>query len=326
MILIFSESSDQHALAVENALARVGKAVCRLNADEVHRWSLECRDNEPVLHHDGRVISADALKSVLIRSLPGLSSFQSLDGAGEEIARFCASQQLAQFEDCIRLLSDCVPTINAIAATQRAQSKSLQLRVAARVGLAIPKTYLGADPEIAAEEIRSLQAAGKRACMKPIESRFLTIAGEKFAGFTTLIENDDLDELQSLRDCPTTIQEYVEKDYELRIAVVGKRSFACRIDSQLAGGATAVDWRRYNIPKTPHASYDLPPALEQKLQAFHAAFGLAMSSFDFVRNKEGDYVFLETNPFGRWLWIEDLSGLPITAAVAETLSHAAAMT
>ena len=326
MILIFSESSDQHASAVESQLTRRGAIACRLNGDEVHRWSLECRNNEPVLHHDGRVISADTIRSVFVRSLPDLSAFHSIAPRDDEIAAFSASQQFAQFEDCIRLLSDCVPTINTIAATQRAQSKSLQLRVACKVGLSVPKTYVGSDPAIAAELIKSSRAAGKRACMKPVASTFLTIEGEKFAGFTDLIEQEELDHLGSLRDCPAIIQEYVEKDYELRIAVVGDRSFACRIDSQTAGGATAVDWRRYNIPMTPHSVYNLPKLLEQQLQAFHAEFGLALSSFDFVRNKDGEYVFLETNPFGRWLWIEDLSGLPITSAIADALAAPAALT
>jgi glutathione synthase/RimK-type ligase-like ATP-grasp enzyme len=326
MILIFSESSDQHASAVESQLTRKGAIACRLNSDEVYRWTLECRNNEPVLHHDGRLVSADTIRSVFIRSLPDLPAFRSLAPRDDEIAAFSASQRFAQFEDCIRLLSDCVPTINTIAATQRAQSKSLQLRVACKVGLSVPKTYLGSDPAIAAEFIKASRAAGKRVCMKAVASTFLTIEEEKFAGFTDLIEQEDLDHLGSLRDCPAIIQEYIEKDYELRIAVVGDRSFACRIDSQAAGGATAVDWRRYNIPKTPHSVYNLPKSLEQQLQAFHAEFGLVLSSFDFVRSRDGEYVFLETNPFGRWLWIEDLSGLPITSAIADVLAAPATST
>jgi hypothetical protein len=45
----------------------------------------------------------------------------------------------------------------------------------------------------------------------------------------------------------------------------------------------------------------------------------AMTSFDIVRSRDGDYVFLETNPYGQWLWIEDLTGLPITSAIADAL-------
>jgi glutathione synthase/RimK-type ligase-like ATP-grasp enzyme len=134
-----------------------------------------------------------------------------------------------------------------------------------------------------------------------------------------MLDDNDIACLDSLRACPLTIQDYIEKAYELRVTVVGNRVFACKIDSQQAGGATAVDWRRYNIPKTPHSRYDLPASLREKLFSFHSYFGLTASSFDMVRSREGDFVFLETNPYGQWLWIEDLTGLPITAAITDAL-------
>jgi glutathione synthase/RimK-type ligase-like ATP-grasp enzyme len=125
--------------------------------------------------------------------------------------------------------------------------------------------------------------------------------------------------LDSLPECPLTIQNYIEKAYELRVTVVGDRDFACKIDSQVAGGNTSVDWRRYNLPKTPHSQYTLPSNVREQLISFHAYFGLAASSFDLVRSRDGDYVFLESNPYGQWLWIEDLTGLQITEAITDLL-------
>jgi len=148
---------------------------------------------------------------------------------------------------------------------------------------------------------------------------FLMIDGQKRTRFTELLDENDIANLDSLRACPLTIQGYVEKAYELRVVVVGERVFACKIDSQQAGGSTAVDWRHYNIPKTPHSRYDLPANVHEKLLAFHSYFGLVSSSFDIVRSRDGDYVFLETNPYGQWLWIEDLTGLAITEAITDVL-------
>src|SRR5271166_4299890 len=122
-----------------------------------------------------------------------------------------------------------------------------------------------------------------------------------------------------LNECPLTIQNYIEKSYELRVTVVGDRIFACKIDSQKAGNDTAIDWRRYNIPKTPHSRYELPRNVQEKLLLFHSYFGLTASSFDIIRSRQGDFVFLETNPYGQWLWIEDLTGLQITAAITDAL-------
>jgi hypothetical protein len=33
----------------------------------------------------------------------------------------------------------------------------------------------------------------------------------------------------------------------------------------------------------------------------------------------GEWYFLEVNSMGQWLWIEDLTGLPITATLADSL-------
>jgi glutathione synthase/RimK-type ligase-like ATP-grasp enzyme len=60
--------------------------------------------------------------------------------------------------------------------------------------------------------------------------------------------------------------------------------------------------------------------IHDRILALHRRFGLIYSSFDFVRTPDGEYVFLETNPFGQWLWIEDLTGMPISKAIANYLA------
>jgi len=34
---------------------------------------------------------------------------------------------------------------------------------------------------------------------------------------------------------------------------------------------------------------------------------------------QGEYIFLEINPNGQWLWIEELANLPISQALADLL-------
>ena len=47
------------------------------------------------------------------------------------------------------------------------------------------------------------------------------------------------------------------------------------------------------------------------------AFGLNFGCFDVLVTKAGTPVFLECNPNGQWLWVEQMTGLPI----AETVAH-----
>jgi glutathione synthase/RimK-type ligase-like ATP-grasp enzyme len=161
---------------------------------------------------------------------------------------------------------------------------------------------------------------GKKVSTKPITNMKVRIDGQDHTRFTELLEPTMLNSIHSLSHCPLIFQEYIPKAYELRVTVIGNEIFAACIQSQSAGGDTTVDWRRYNIPKTPHYAYELSPELRNQILALHQRLGLVYSSFDFIRTPQGEFVFLETNPFGQWLWIEDLTGLPISKAIADFLS------
>jgi glutathione synthase/RimK-type ligase-like ATP-grasp enzyme len=49
------------------------------------------------------------------------------------------------------------------------------------------------------------------------------------------------------------------------------------------------------------------------------ALGLCFGAIDLILTPDGEYVFLEVNLNGQWAYIEDLLGLPISAAIAEML-------
>jgi glutathione synthase/RimK-type ligase-like ATP-grasp enzyme len=115
-------------------------------------------------------------------------------------------------------------------------------------------------------------------------------------------------------------QEYIEKKYEYRVTIVGKEVYACLIDSQVAGGDTAVDWRNYDIPSTPHFAVKLESHLELKLVKLIHELGLTYGAIDLVESPNGDFYFLEVNSMGQWLWIEDLTELPISMSIARHLA------
>ena len=49
-------------------------------------------------------------------------------------------------------------------------------------------------------------------------------------------------------------------------------------------------------------------------------YGLYFGAFDFiVSKKDKEYVFLEINPNGQWLWLEQLGGSKISKTLAEYL-------
>ena len=60
--------------------------------------------------------------------------------------------------------------------------------------------------------------------------------------------------------------------------------------------------------------------IARKCREYLAHLGLNFGCFDFIVTPSGDYVFLECNPNGQWLWVEDATGLKISEAIADFLS------
>lgn len=83
---------------------------------------------------------------------------------------------------------------------------------------------------------------------------------------------------------------------------------------------TRVDWRRY-YPDLSYGVHQLPPEIEQKLLNLIRQFGLQYSSADFILTPDGEYVFLELNPTGQFLWAAPKTGLPMAEAMANLLHY-----
>mgnify|MGYP001580931444 CR=1 FL=1 len=118
--------------------------------------------------------------------------------------------------------------------------------------------------------------------------------------------------------CPGIFQPYIEKAYELRVTVVGDKIFAARIESQTSE-KTRVDWRRYDFTNVVHSSYQLPKETENQCVAVLQSFNLQFGAIDMIATPTGEYYFLELNANGQWAWIEAVTELPISHAIANLL-------
>lgn len=138
--------------------------------------------------------------------------------------------------------------------------------------------------------------------------------------YTTKIDwTPDLDE--SIKATPCMFQEYIDKDYELRVTVVGEKVFAIKIFSQ-DYPETRVDWRRcQNKIKLRQESVQLEPWLEKICLEITRKFNLVFGALDFIVCPSGETVFLEINPNGNWLWLEKILGLPISDALLDVFEN-----
>lgn len=199
---------------------------------------------------------------------------------------------------------------------RRADLKQLQLKLAGELGLELPPTLITSDPQAFLDFYREHDG--------DLVSKLLGTAMTKalkdsqLARFTQRVTRRDVGYADTIRYAPMIFQAYVPKRVELRITVVGDRVFAAEIHSQKAN-RTRVDWRRYDMSHTPHYPHTLPADVERACLELVRRLGLRYGAIDMVLTPDGRYVFLEINPNGQYLWIEMITGLPISDAICDLL-------
>ena len=198
--------------------------------------------------------------------------------------------------------------------------KPYQLQTAVEVGFSVPRTLITNDPT---EVLDFFDRCSGQMIYKPF-GEYLSLAEVKrFPSGSTretiftnvVIREDLLRQLDQIKGAPCIFQEYVPKKFELRITIVGSRIFPAQIDSQ-ASERSKHDWRRYDFEKTPYSEFQIPAVLEDKLRMLMQRLGLVFGCVDLIMRPDGEFVFLEINPGGQWLWIEELTGMPIRDSLA----------
>ena len=155
--------------------------------------------------------------------------------------------------------------------------------------------------------------------LKFMAQEMYKVADGSYQGlYVNKIVPDELKGFGEAQENPVFLQKYVQKSFEVRYTYVENKHFVCRIDSQ-ANSVTEVDWRRYNIAETPHEAFDAPPTISNQIHTFMQDVGLAYGAFDFIVDKSDKWWYLEVNSAGQWLWIEDLTRLAISSAIANCL-------
>ena len=122
--------------------------------------------------------------------------------------------------------------------------------------------------------------------------------------------------LDQVRLAPVIFQDFVAAEADIRVTAVGERLFATAIS--VSSGGYEIDYRM-DLNRASFEATDLPPETEKRIHAFMQRLGLIYGAIDLRRTSDGDHTFLEINPAGEWLFVEERTGQPITEAMAELL-------
>jgi hypothetical protein len=194
---------------------------------------------------------------------------------------------------------------------ERAGHKPAQLAAAEAAGLLVPPTLVSCAPDEARAFLAEL---GERPVvqkpLRPTEASWRP---------TRLVTAEDRGRLDDLRYAPAILQAYVP-GVDVRVTIAGGRLFATEIDVRHT--SSPHDFRPA-FREAAVAPCLLPADVERGLWALLEALGLRYGAVDLRRDDDGRHFFLEINPAGQWLFLEERTGQPITRAVAEALVEAA---
>jgi len=304
-ILILALEDDLHATAIQWGLVKAGHRVHRMSEVDFpkrRQMSLKFSGSRQDMSYTYLNESVDFSSFDVVwrrRAEPCQIDEVNIHIDDQDFVRAEARAATIGWRE-ISGLSDAV-WVNPAASAERAKNKPFQLRVAQQCGLKIPETLISNNPD----DIRHFVKGQKGgAIYKTLTPGTWTDGDDTLITFVNRVTDDMLKDDMVLSVTPGIYQGLVDKAYELRANIFGHHIVATRINNQ-GSERTALDWRP-NVYETSLDMYQLPSAVECKLLEFMARTGLVYGAVDILCDTNGNYIFLEVNQAGQFLWIDDM--------------------
>ncbi len=228
---------------------------------------------------------------------------------GDEIAKFMKLEREHAFGG-VWESTDCLwvnhPTKNFIA-----NWKPFQLKLATQMGLEIPRTVVTNDP---AQVIRFRDEIGSEIVFKTLTPASF----ESRSQYTHVLKDNNLELTENMEVTPGIYQQYVAKDFELRVTVIGDQVFSAALYSQ-ENDLTKHDWRLGQSDGLRYGKHELPALIKTKCVALVRGLGLNFGAIDMIVTPEEHHVFLEINPSGQFGFIEQHVDYPLFSTLADLL-------
>jgi hypothetical protein len=193
----------------------------------------------------------------------------------------------------------------------QAELKILQLKCAAALRIEYPDSLVTNDPKEAIE----FADRHDRVIAKPVRYGLLSDDPQPLVVWTSRI---DASRLPSLDGPPIILQREIEAIAHLRVVTVGSQTFIARLE------AAALDWREHlpNHEKFERVQSHELPEVRQQASALAKSLKLGLSAQDWILAEEGP-IFLEANPSGQWLFLDEAMDGTLCKAVVRKLERLA---
>ena len=304
-VLLVGEPRDEHCDRLEMQLtrSRLNPKVLRTSLPALSVTTFLWSPTGPLVIGDATIPSKTCSGIMRRPGQPDLSSFDP------EYASFVMSEYYDAFHGGLAAAG--VAWLTQPSTLIQAEFKLLQLRNAAELNLPLPATvvtnyYDGVEP-----------LGDRDVVVKPVRYGLLTTTNPPRVAYTSATR---LAELEGLSGCPVIVQERIRAAFHLRVITIGP-------DSVFVGVLPADDSLDWRSDEANHTRFrgDLPYPSEVREFASSLArkLDLGLSAQDWVVTPDGEPVFLEANPNGQWLFIDDIFDQAISRRVSDTLLHLA---
>jgi hypothetical protein len=312
-VLIVGQTPDPHIENVAERLLMQDASVVVLDRQDLEICiSLTFDNGEKGAYFSekkGSPVDLSVMDSVWWRIKPAFQS-EYVGGMATVAEKF----RMNEWKPLLQSLTSILPNarwVNDVAAQYSSGQKPGQLALAQKVGLKIPKTIVTNS----ADEALRFFKSDERIIYKTLNA-FIAPPDEMV--FTNEISRSQIAQsAPEISLAPCIFQKYVEKKYEVRATVVGEEVFSVKIDSQRFP-ETAIDWRKNQFLPIYEICH-LSPATTRLLLDYHRLNRLVFAAYDFIVDEDHNEIFLECNPGGQWLWLEDRLQLPITDSLVKAL-------
>jgi glutathione synthase/RimK-type ligase-like ATP-grasp enzyme len=303
MILIITHKTDYTADFVVNKLNQNKISYKRFNCEDILDYDCTIKYNNDFQYS---ILGERNYESVWFRrtKLPELNNIPRSD-------KLYILNETDSFIKNLFTVIDC-KWVSQPLYVYEAENKLLQLKIAQNLGFQIPHTLITSSKE---ELVNFYNYHNKDIIIKPIsQTKIEDNENPKFI-FTNKVTNESIDNLNSFDMTPCIFQSNIEKDYEIRVTIVGNQIFAAAIDSQIEN-ETKIDWRK---KKLTFRKIILPNEVAELCIQIVNELKLNFGAIDLIKTKTNEYIFLEINPNGQWAWIENQTGLKISDAIIKEL-------
>lgn len=331
MILIISHKGDVHCNPVIKNFIKNNDSYFRLNTEALlidYDFFFKSSNNSIRFKiknkKNGKILDSSKISAVWERRPEVPISSKNIDEKSREVI----NQELKEFYIWLRYYFTNKRMIGSSIYDRPNESKINQIRTATSIikknsisNIKIPLTLISNNKR----EIINTFKNKNFLSLKPIGADSIVV-DEKYQMpfYSRKINFKQLKAIKkdSINNCPLFLQTYIEKKYELRVTVVGSKFFTSKINSQkLPSGQGKEDWRQgYSIGLL-QEKFDTPNYIKKFCIKYLKEMNMSFGCFDFIISRRDICYFLECNPNGQWMWVEEEVGLPISKAISDFLSY-----